>query len=110
VSGINEDDDRHIWVFDPKTTWARVEDDEDGLPVLVIGDGNDVIELPAGTDMAEAAAATRRITEQIWIYLQAIHMRRLGQERQARVEAARPNGVGVDQLLKDAGNSNPGGA
>jgi hypothetical protein len=75
----NTDGDTRVWVFDPKTTFAAVGVDEDGVPVLTIGDGGNSIELPSSgrDDEAEVLAASRRIAEATWTFNQAVKTRAL---------------------------------
>jgi hypothetical protein len=111
MSGIDKDDDRQTWVFDPKTVFAEVKSDEDGLPVLVIGDGDSVIEVPAGRHEVDPLAAARRISEKVWEYVLAVKMRGLKTEQRDGAAAETSDSGGAtepDGLHHFAGNSGPG--
>ncbi len=104
---MSTDDDRQVCVFDPKTLFADVKDGEDGRPILVIGDTNLVVELPAGRDDVDALAAARRIGETVWDYVLAVKMRATQAEQPAG--AADASGATESDLLRYvAGNSGPG--
>ncbi len=99
---MSTDDDRQIWVFDPKSLFANVENGEDGRPILVIRDSHSMIQIPAaGRDDAYALAAARRIGQTVWDYVLAV---------KTRGPDASGNGgtTEVDALRQVAGNSGPG--